>query len=69
VIFVLVCVSLDLYWYCVVLICGFFVDSFVLYLCAYGFGVFYSIEQVLVLGHFDTLARSVTYKDVAQYAL
>jgi hypothetical protein len=26
----------------------------------YGFGVFYSIEQVLVLGHFDTLARSVT---------
>jgi hypothetical protein len=25
-----------------------------------GFGVFYSIEQVLVLGHFDTLARSVT---------
>jgi hypothetical protein len=26
----------------------------------YGFGVFYSIEQALVLGHFDTLARSVT---------
>jgi hypothetical protein len=25
----------------------------------YGFGVFYSIERVLVLGHFDTLARSV----------
>jgi hypothetical protein len=27
----------------------------------YGFGVFYSIVQVLVLGHFDTLARSVTH--------
>jgi hypothetical protein len=40
--------------------CGFFVDSFVLYLYTYGFGVFYSIEQVLVLGHFDTLAWSVT---------
>jgi hypothetical protein len=26
----------------------------------YGFGMFYSIEQVLVLGHFDTLAQSVT---------
>jgi hypothetical protein len=25
----------------------------------YGFGVLYSIEQVLVLGHFGTLARSV----------
>jgi hypothetical protein len=54
------CVSLNLFWYCVVLMCDFFVDSFVLYLCTYDFGVFYSIEQVLVLGHFDTFARSVT---------
>jgi hypothetical protein len=47
------CVSLNLFWYCVVLMCGFFVDSFMLYLCTYGFGVFYSIEQVLVLGQFE----------------
>jgi hypothetical protein len=35
----------------------------------YGFGVFCSIEQVLLLGQFDTLARSVTdYKTNTQIA-
>jgi hypothetical protein len=27
-IYVLVCVSFDLFWYCVVMMCGFFADSF-----------------------------------------
>jgi hypothetical protein len=28
-----VCVSLDPFWYCVVMMCGFLADSFVLYFC------------------------------------
>jgi hypothetical protein len=50
-IYVLVCASLDLFRYCVVM-CGFLVDSFcaILYLCTYGL-VCYSIGTGTGLGH------------------
>jgi uncharacterized membrane protein (DUF485 family) len=38
-IYVLVCVSLDLFWYCMVMMCGFFADSFCAIFVYLRFGV------------------------------
>jgi hypothetical protein len=53
-IYVLVCVLGS------VLVCGLFVDSFCAVVVYLWFWCVYSMEQVLVLGHFVTLARSVS---------
>jgi hypothetical protein len=40
-IYVLVCVSLDLFWYCVVMVCGFLADSFCAIFVYLWFGVLF----------------------------
>jgi hypothetical protein len=51
------CVSLDLFWYCMVMLCGFFADSFVLYFCTYSLVCLFHWSRYWF---WDTLTWSVT---------
>jgi hypothetical protein len=70
-IYVLVCVSLDLFWYCVVMMCGFFADSFCAMFVYLRFGVLFRWSRYWfgTALHLSTVSYRLLREDFARRVL